>query len=214
MSATAEQQVALSSADDIALADKLRAGHQQIITELRKLIVGQDDVIEQVLVSLFAGGNCLIIGVPGLAKTLLVHTIARVLDLKYSRIQFTPDLMVRPLLRRASDEHIALYLEEHEPSLDAAVLSAVEHGKLTQDTPDRSPLLARRLIESAIERSHEVSDGARVDQPHILRAAMFAGTAALIGFLAVGIGPAFLRDGARLLLAPCSVARKSQRRRI
>src|SRR4030095_4432564 len=93
MSATAEQQVALSSADDIALADKLRAGHQQIISELRKLIVGQDDVIEQVLVSLFAGGNCLIIGVPGLAKTLLVHTIARVLDLNYSRIQFTPDLM-------------------------------------------------------------------------------------------------------------------------
>src|SRR6476661_4248515 len=93
MSATAEQQVALSSADDIALADKLRAGHQQIIAELRKLIIGQDDVIEQVLISLFAGGNCLIIGVPGLAKTLLVHTIARVLDLKYSRIQFTPDLM-------------------------------------------------------------------------------------------------------------------------
>ena len=92
MSATAEQ-VALSSADDIALADRLRAGHQQIISELRKLIVGQDDIIEQVLISLFAGGNCLIIGVPGLAKTLLVHTIARVLDLKYSRIQFTPDLM-------------------------------------------------------------------------------------------------------------------------
>ena len=83
MSATAEQQVALTGADDIALADKLRAGHQQIISELRKLIIGQDDVIEQVLVSLFAGGNCLIIGVPGLAKTLLVHTIARVLDLKY-----------------------------------------------------------------------------------------------------------------------------------
>jgi MoxR-like ATPase len=91
--AATTEQVALSSADDIALADKLRAGHQQIIAELRKLIIGQDDVIEQVLVSLFAGGNCLIIGVPGLAKTLLVHTIARVLDLKYSRIQFTPDLM-------------------------------------------------------------------------------------------------------------------------
>jgi MoxR-like ATPase len=91
--AATTEQVALSSADDIALADKLRAGHQQIISELRKLIIGQDDVIEQVLVSLFAGGNSLIIGVPGLAKTLLVHTIARVLDLRYSRIQFTPDLM-------------------------------------------------------------------------------------------------------------------------
>src|SRR5688572_5062966 len=93
MATTAEQQVALQNPDDIALADRLRAGRQGIITELRKLIIGQDDVIEQVLISLFAGGNCLIIGVPGLAKTLLVHTIAKVLDLKYSRIQFTPDLM-------------------------------------------------------------------------------------------------------------------------
>jgi MoxR-like ATPase len=93
MASTAEQQVALQNPDDIALADRLRAGHQQIISELRKLIVGQDEIIEQTLISLFAGGNCLIIGVPGLAKTLLVHTIARVLDLKYSRIQFTPDLM-------------------------------------------------------------------------------------------------------------------------
>jgi MoxR-like ATPase len=93
MSATVEQQVALTSPDDIALADKLRVGHQQIISELRKMIIGQDAIIEQTLISLFAGGNCLIIGVPGLAKTLLVHTISKVLDLKYSRIQFTPDLM-------------------------------------------------------------------------------------------------------------------------
>jgi MoxR-like ATPase len=93
MSATVEQQVALTSPDDIALADKLRVGHQQIINELRKMIIGQDAIIEQTLISLFAGGNCLIIGVPGLAKTLLVHTISKVLDLKYSRIQFTPDLM-------------------------------------------------------------------------------------------------------------------------
>jgi MoxR-like ATPase len=93
MSATVDQQAALTSPDDIALADRLRSGHQQIISELRKLIIGQDDIIEQTLISVFAGGNCLIIGVPGLAKTLLVHTMARVLDLKYSRIQFTPDLM-------------------------------------------------------------------------------------------------------------------------
>src|SRR5688572_11920040 len=92
MSATAEQ-VALSSADDIALADRLRSGQQQILSELRKLIIGQDDIVEQVLISLFAGGNSLNIGVPGLAKTLLIHTVARVLDLKFSRIQFTPDLM-------------------------------------------------------------------------------------------------------------------------
>ncbi len=85
--------VALDTTDDIELADQLRAGRERIIAELRKLIVGQDDVIEQVLLSLFVGGNSLIVGVPGLAKTLLIHTIAQVLDLKFSRIQFTPDLM-------------------------------------------------------------------------------------------------------------------------
>ena len=118
--------------------------------------------------------------------------------------------LVRPLLRRVSDEHVALYLEEHEPSLDAAVLSAVEHGKLTADTPDRSPMLARRLVESALERSHAVSDGSRVDQPGILRAAMFAAGAALIGLLALGVGPTFLREGARLLLAPWRSAEAAQ----
>ncbi|HXD23877.1 MAG TPA: MoxR family ATPase [Gemmatimonadaceae bacterium] len=62
-------------------------------TEIRKVIVGNDDIVEQALIALFAGGNCLLVGVPGLAKTLLINTIAQVLDLKFSRIQFTPDLM-------------------------------------------------------------------------------------------------------------------------
>jgi MoxR-like ATPase len=83
----------LASGDDVALADRLTEGRTRILAELHKLIVGQDDVIEQVLLSLFVGGNSLIIGVPGLAKTLLIRTIADALDLKYSRIQFTPDLM-------------------------------------------------------------------------------------------------------------------------
>jgi MoxR-like ATPase len=91
--ATTVQHTTLESHDDIALADKLKTGHDQIIAELHKLIVGQDDVIELVLLSLFTGGNSLIVGVPGLAKTLLISTIAKVLDLKFSRIQFTPDLM-------------------------------------------------------------------------------------------------------------------------
>ena len=83
----------LDSPDDVALADRMKDGRDQIVTELRKAIVGQDDVVNEVLLSLFAGGNSLIVGVPGLAKTLLIYTLARVLDLKFSRIQFTPDLM-------------------------------------------------------------------------------------------------------------------------
>ncbi|MEO6214215.1 MAG: MoxR family ATPase [Vicinamibacterales bacterium] len=83
----------LESPDDVALADRMNAGKARIITELRKLIIGQEQTVEQVLLTLFVGGNSLIVGVPGLAKTLLIHTLARVLDLKFNRIQFTPDLM-------------------------------------------------------------------------------------------------------------------------
>ena len=85
--------VDFESADDLALADKMKVGRQQIINELGKRIIGQSDVIELILLSLFVGGNSLIVGVPGLAKTLLVATLAKVLDLKFTRIQFTPDLM-------------------------------------------------------------------------------------------------------------------------
>ena len=89
----AEQTVTMSSPEDIALADRMNAGRRRIEEELAKLIVGQRDVVNQVLLTLFVGGNSLIVGVPGLAKTLLVRTLAQVLDLKFNRIQFTPDLM-------------------------------------------------------------------------------------------------------------------------
>src|SRR5687767_5957890 len=68
-------------------------GRKAVIAELGKRIIGQGDVIELVLQTLFVGGNSLIVGVPGLAKTLPVQTLAQVLDLKFTRIQFTPDLM-------------------------------------------------------------------------------------------------------------------------
>jgi len=85
--------VDLDSPDDIALADRMKHGRQQIIHELQKRIIGQADIIELVLQTLFVGGNSLIVGVPGLAKTLLIQTLAQVLELKFNRIQFTPDLM-------------------------------------------------------------------------------------------------------------------------
>src|SRR5882762_1582829 len=85
--------VDLESTDDVALADRMNQGRKQIIAELQKRIIGQADVVELVLLTLFVGGNSLIVGVPGLAKTLLIATLAKVLDLKFNRIQFTPDLM-------------------------------------------------------------------------------------------------------------------------
>jgi len=80
-------------ANDGELAEQLRAAGESVRSELKKVIIGQDEVVEQVLITLFAGGNSLIVGVPGLAKTLLIAALSDVLDLRFNRIQFTPDLM-------------------------------------------------------------------------------------------------------------------------
>ncbi len=78
---------------DVELAEAVAASFQTIRQELGQVIVGQDEIIEQLLVALFARGHCLLVGVPGLAKTLLIRTLGQILDLQFSRIQFTPDLM-------------------------------------------------------------------------------------------------------------------------
>ncbi len=78
---------------DVEAVDALRTIYTELRNEIGKVIIGQDEVVKDVLISIFSNGHCLLVGVPGLAKTLLVNTIARVLGLSYNRIQFTPDLM-------------------------------------------------------------------------------------------------------------------------
>ena len=78
---------------EIAEIEEFAAKRDTMLNEIRKVIVGQDRVIEEVLIALFARGHCLLVGVPGLAKTLLISTLAEILDLDFNRIQFTPDLM-------------------------------------------------------------------------------------------------------------------------
>ena len=82
-----------SQKDDVKLEEQLNDTIKKIKAEIRKVIIGQDEIIDQLLISLLARGHCLLVGVPGLAKTLLIKTLAEVIDLKFSRIQFTPDLM-------------------------------------------------------------------------------------------------------------------------
>lgn len=79
--------------EDLEAVDKLKSAYGQIIDEIGKVIVGQRDIVDQLLIALLCGGHCLVVGVPGLAKTLLISTLARALNLSFSRIQFTPDLM-------------------------------------------------------------------------------------------------------------------------
>lgn len=79
--------------NDIKAVDALHQAYKSIKAEIGKVVIGQDEVIKSVLISIFSNGHCLLVGVPGLAKTLLVQTVANVLDLNFNRIQFTPDLM-------------------------------------------------------------------------------------------------------------------------
>ena len=78
---------------DVQTVRELKEAHDRIAAEVAKVIIGQREVIDDLLVSILANGHCLLVGVPGLAKTMLVSTLARVLDLRFSRVQFTPDLM-------------------------------------------------------------------------------------------------------------------------
>ncbi|OGS21398.1 MAG: AAA family ATPase [Elusimicrobia bacterium RIFOXYA2_FULL_39_19] len=82
-----------SAKTDTELVEKLVSGHKLIVEQLKKVIIGQDQVIDELLIALFSKGHCIIVGVPGLAKTLLISTLSEILDLQFKRIQFTPDLM-------------------------------------------------------------------------------------------------------------------------
>ncbi|WP_405350210.1 AAA family ATPase [Nonlabens sp. Asnod3-H03] len=83
---------------DVTAIDNLVKKHQELKKEIAKIIIGQDEVIDQILISIFAGGHALLVGVPGLAKTLMVNTISQALGLQFKRIQFTPDLMPSDIL--------------------------------------------------------------------------------------------------------------------
>ena len=92
---TAAEEVAeeIRNDDDLALVKRMQDGRDQIVTEIKKVIVGQSEIIDELLIALFGGGHVLVTGVPGLAKTLLIKTVADILQVDFSRIQFTPDLM-------------------------------------------------------------------------------------------------------------------------
>ena len=131
--------------------ERLRASRRRIDAELSKVIVGQKDVIEQLLVSLFAGGHCLITGAPGLAKTLLVRSIAQIFHLKFQRIQFTPDLMPADItgteiLEQTAEGHrrmqfvkgpifanvvLADEINRTPPKTQAALLEAMQEHQVT-----------------------------------------------------------------------------------
>tara|TARA_R110002095_G_scaffold141024_1_gene122400 strand:- start:7405 stop:8421 length:1017 start_codon:yes stop_codon:yes gene_type:complete len=133
--------------------EKLKRHHDVMVDELHKVIIGQNDVIEQILAAIFTGGHCLLVGVPGLAKTLLVSTIARILDCEFKRIQFTPDLM-------PSDITGTNVLEEEDSGRRAFrfVQGPVFTNILLADEINRTPPKTQAALLQSMQE-HEVTVG-------------------------------------------------------
>ena len=142
----------MADEQDVQAVERLHEVFGNLRRELGKVVVGQEEVIEQLLTVLFAGGHCLLVGVPGLAKTLLVRTLARTLSLEFSRVQFTPDLMPADITgteviqeNRSSGERsfrflpgplfanvvLADEINRTPPKTQAALLEAMQEGQVT-----------------------------------------------------------------------------------
>lgn len=136
-----------------ASAERVAQGRERILSELRHVIVGQDEAVEQVLIALFTGGHCLITGVPGLAKTLLIKTIAEILDLEFKRIQFTPDLM-------PSDITGTEILDEGEGGRRLRFVKGPIFGQIIlADEINRTPPKTQAALLEAMQEYHVTASG-------------------------------------------------------
>ena len=145
-----------------AAIDRLKQSREQILSELSKVIVGQQDVIDQVLISMFSQSHCLLEGVPGLAKTLMISTIAKTLNLSFSRIQFTPDLMPADITGTEIIEENKSTGARERRFLEGPVFSNIVLADEINRTP---PKTQAALLEAMQERTvtvgrvrHELAD--------------------------------------------------------
>ncbi len=136
-----------------SFAERVQQGRERILEQLRRVIVGQDEVVDQVLVALFTGGHCLITGVPGLAKTLLIKTLAEILDLRFKRIQFTPDLMPADITGTEilEEQHGARSLRFVHGPIFAQILLA--------DEINRTPPKTQAALLEAMQEYHVTAAG-------------------------------------------------------
>jgi len=154
--------------DDLQAVEQLNSAYKNIKTEIAKVIIGQDKVIEQLLIAFLSAGHCLLVGVPGLAKTLLISTLADILDLNFSRIQFTPDLM-------PSDITGTEILEEDRSSgnrLFKFVKGPVFANVILADEINRTPPKTQAALLQAMQE-HEVTSAGQtftLDEPFFVLA--------------------------------------------
>jgi MoxR-like ATPase len=147
-------------------AERIQSGRLRILSELRKVIVGQDDVVDQVLIALFTGGHCLITGVPGLAKTLLIKTLAEILDLSFKRIQFTPDLM-------PADITGTEILEDHQGTRTLRFVHGPVFAQIIlADEINRTPPKTQAALLEAMQEYHVTAAGRtyQLDRPFFVLA--------------------------------------------
>ncbi len=148
---------------DVIAIKQLVTKYNELRREIKKIIVGQDEVVEQVLISIFSGGHVLLIGVPGLAKTLLVHTVANALGLNFKRIQFTPDLMPSDILgSELLDEN------RHFKFIKGPVFSNIILADEINRTP---PKTQAALLEAMQEKSVTIAGHTyKLDKPYFVLA--------------------------------------------
>ena len=155
-----EKAIAIDSyATEQQLVKQLIDGRSRIISELSKVIIGQKEVVEQILIALLAGGHCLITGAPGLAKTLLVKSIAQIFHLKFQRVQFTPDLMPADItgleiLQESSEGRKMLFV--HGPIFANMILA---------DEINRTPPKTQAALLEAMQEHQVTAAGVRYALP-------------------------------------------------
>lgn len=158
----------LNKLSDVEAAEALLDSHKAVRREIAKVIIGQDKIIEQLLISLLARGHCLLVGVPGLAKTLLIKTLSEVINLSFSRIQFTPDLM-------PSDITGTEILEENVTTGTKAfkfVKGPIFANIILADEINRTPPKTQAALLEAMQEHHVTAAGQKylLDEPFFVLA--------------------------------------------
>lgn len=142
---------------DVEAMAALQVAHKKLTTEIGKAIVGQDEVIKNVLISIFSHGHCLLIGVPGLAKTLLVNSISDALGIKYNRIQFTPDLMPSDIIGTEILDENRQFKFVKGPLFANIILA---------DEINRTPPKTQAALLEAMQEEAVTTGGTRHELPH------------------------------------------------
>lgn len=139
----------------VELVEKLNESIKKIKAEISKVIIGQEDIIDQLLISLLAKGHCLLVGVPGLAKTLLIKTLAQVIDLKFSRIQFTPDLMPSDIIGTELVEEDPVTKKRHFRFIPGPIFANI----ILADEINRTPPKTQAALLEAMQEHRVTTAG-------------------------------------------------------